>query len=288
MWIFCIVNAIYHIQYSSFPCRYRQNTGFAGLWEWATLTRRREPSSPVTRTHRLMKQPTAQYGGARMEHVTVERVIMAAVMFMFIILNILIDPSQFFLFPRRYDKVKQPYVYQNWSSFYKSMYNPVSNKANPCPASHTLPKSSYFCICIYPQNLQGSRCGHSIPNTRVSNISKPCTAALPCSTTSPIAMLHYITHTKNSRMTVQIRNACSILQQHITYPLQTFQIFSLHNPGQLEFNLKWPFNHPNCNKWLRCYVIWKTAHHRIYCIRLTYLDSIWIEKPIIIGCIVFA
>jgi hypothetical protein len=60
-----------------------------------------------------MKQPTAQHGGARMKHVTVERVIMAAVMFMFIILNILIDPSKFFLFPRRYDKVKQPYVYQN-------------------------------------------------------------------------------------------------------------------------------------------------------------------------------
>ena len=102
MWLFCIINAIYHIQYTSFPCRYRQNTGFAGPWEWATLTRRREPSSPVTRTHRLMKQPTAQHGGARMKHVTVKRVIMAAVMFMFIILNILIDPSNFFLFPRRY------------------------------------------------------------------------------------------------------------------------------------------------------------------------------------------
>ena len=99
MWIFCIINAIYHIQYTSFPCRYRQNTGFAGSWEWATLTRRREPSSPVTRTHRLMKQPTAQHGGTRMKHVTVERVIMTAMMFMFIILNILSDPSNFFCFP---------------------------------------------------------------------------------------------------------------------------------------------------------------------------------------------
>ena len=120
-----------------------------------------------------------------MKHVTVERVIMAAVMFMSIILNILIDPSKFFLFPRRYDKVKQPYDVRlpKLKFLHKSMYNPVSNEANPCPASHTLPKSSYFCICIYPHNLQGSRCRHSIPNTRVSNISKPRNA-----------MLHHITH----------------------------------------------------------------------------------------------
>jgi hypothetical protein len=46
-----------------------------------------------------MKQPTAQHGGARMKRVTVERVIMAAVMFVFIILNILIDSSKFFVSP---------------------------------------------------------------------------------------------------------------------------------------------------------------------------------------------
>ena len=38
----------------------------------------------------------------------------------------------------------------------------------------------YFCSCIYPHNLQGSRCRHLILNTRVSNISKHRNA-----TTSP-------------------------------------------------------------------------------------------------------
>ena len=240
MWIFCIINAIYHIQYTSFPCRYRQNTGFAGPWEWATLTRRREPSLPVTRTHQLMKQSTAQHGGARMKHVTVERVIMAAVMFMFIILNILIDPSKFFLFPRRYDKVKQPYVYQNWSSF-----------TNPCTILSRTKQIHVPLHTLYP-NLHTFASAYTLTISKVldADTQSPtpvCTIypnlVMPCSTTSPIASLHYITHTKNSRMTVQIRNACSILQQHITYPFQTFQIFSLHNPGQLEFNLNWLFNH---------------------------------------------
>ena len=49
------------------PCRYWQKAGFAVPWDRATLTRRREPVSPVTRTRRLMKWPTAQHGGARIE-----------------------------------------------------------------------------------------------------------------------------------------------------------------------------------------------------------------------------
>ena len=54
-----------HLLNTSFPCRYRQKTDYAGPWERKTLTRRREPVSLVTRTRRLMKQPTAQHGGAR-------------------------------------------------------------------------------------------------------------------------------------------------------------------------------------------------------------------------------
>ena len=46
----------------------------------ATLTRRREPALPVTCTRRLMKRPTAQHGGARME-----RDIMVAVVLILII-----------------------------------------------------------------------------------------------------------------------------------------------------------------------------------------------------------
>ena len=45
----------------SFPCRYQQKADFAGPLEPATLTRRREKATPVTRTRRLMKQPTAQH-----------------------------------------------------------------------------------------------------------------------------------------------------------------------------------------------------------------------------------
>ena len=41
--------------------------GFAGPWKPATRTHWREPTSPVTRTRQLMKRPTAQHGGARME-----------------------------------------------------------------------------------------------------------------------------------------------------------------------------------------------------------------------------
>ena len=39
---------IYYTLYI-FPCRYRQKTGFAGPWEKATLTRRREPALPPLR-----------------------------------------------------------------------------------------------------------------------------------------------------------------------------------------------------------------------------------------------
>ena len=44
----------------SFPCRSRQKAGFAGPRERAMLTRRWESASPVTRTRRLMKRPTAK------------------------------------------------------------------------------------------------------------------------------------------------------------------------------------------------------------------------------------
>ena len=43
--------------YTSFPCWYRQKASFAGQWEPATLTLRREPASSVTPTSRLMKRP---------------------------------------------------------------------------------------------------------------------------------------------------------------------------------------------------------------------------------------
>ena len=266
MWIFCIINAIHHIQYTSLPCRYRQNTGFAGPWEWATLTRRREPSSPVTRTHRLMKQPTAQHGGVRMKHVTVERVIMAAVMFMFIILNILIDPSNFFCFPDAMIRWnKQPYVYQKLKFLHKSMYNPVSNKANPCPASHTLLKSSYFCICIYPHNLQGSRCRHSIPNTRVSNISKPRNAMLhhithwPCSTTSPTQRIPEWLY----------RSAMHVLSFSNTSRIH-FKLFRL-SAFIVQVNLNPTWSDPSTTQ-----------------IATNDRDAMWIEKPHIIEYIVFA
>ena len=51
---------------------YRQKAGFASPLERATLTRRREPASPLTR-------PTAQHGGALMK-----RDIMGAVVFIFL------------------------------------------------------------------------------------------------------------------------------------------------------------------------------------------------------------
>ena len=52
---------IYLLAFS--PCRYRQK---AGPWEQAALTRRWEPASPVTRTRRQMKRPTA-HGDACIE-----------------------------------------------------------------------------------------------------------------------------------------------------------------------------------------------------------------------------
>ena len=52
----------------------------ASPWELESLTRRREPVSPVTRTRWQMKRPTAQHGDVRMK-----RDIMVAVVFIFII-----------------------------------------------------------------------------------------------------------------------------------------------------------------------------------------------------------
>ena len=57
-------NVYLFILFTSLPCRNRQK---AGPWELASLTRRREPASPVTRTRRQMKRPTAQHGDARMK-----------------------------------------------------------------------------------------------------------------------------------------------------------------------------------------------------------------------------
>ena len=54
-------------EFTSFLCRYLQKAGFAGPWEPATLTRRREPALLATLTRRLMKRPIAQHGGARKE-----------------------------------------------------------------------------------------------------------------------------------------------------------------------------------------------------------------------------
>ena len=55
--------------FTSFPCRYRQKAGFAGPWEPATFTRRRESTSSVTPTHRLMNGRFSifEQGGARIQ-----------------------------------------------------------------------------------------------------------------------------------------------------------------------------------------------------------------------------
>ena len=46
--------------------RYRQKSQLCRpVGAGNAYTRRQEPASPVTRTRRLMKRPTAQYGGAR-------------------------------------------------------------------------------------------------------------------------------------------------------------------------------------------------------------------------------
>ena len=59
-----VLHSKYMLYETSFPSRYRQKAGFAGLWEPATLTRRREPASRVMRTRRLMIFSIFEYGGA--------------------------------------------------------------------------------------------------------------------------------------------------------------------------------------------------------------------------------
>ena len=160
---------------------------------------------------------------------------------------------EIFLFPQRYDKVEQPYVYQNWSSFTNPCTILSRTKQIHVPL-HTLSPILPTFASAYTLTISKVLDADTQSPTPVCPIYP--NLVMPCSTTSPIAMLHHITHTRNSRMTVQIRNACSILQQHITYPFETFLIFRLHNPGQLELNLNWPFNHPNCNnRWNEQYIV---------------------------------
>ena len=147
------------------------------------------------------------------------------------------------------------------------MYNPVSNKANPCPASHTLPKSSYFCICIYPHNLQGSRCRHSILNTRVSNISKPRNA-----------MFHRITHCHAPlhHPHKEFPNDCTD-PQCMFYPSATTHHARIHfklfrfSAFIIQVNLNSTWSDPSTTQ-----------------IATNDWDAMWIEKPHIIGYIVFA
>ena len=66
--IFSVSSVKIHYILLAFPAEIGRKPALpARAWEPATRTRRREPASPVTRTRRLIKRPTAQHGGARVE-----------------------------------------------------------------------------------------------------------------------------------------------------------------------------------------------------------------------------